>query len=125
MGNSVFGRVYKEAPVKNNVKEISFEQLAEIIESGENFFLLDVRSPESYAAGRIKEAISVPVNNINEQCVTEMLHSDSKVVVYCGGYGCQSSTEAANKLQALGIVNVLNFKGGREEWEKQGRKLVS
>ena len=125
MAESVYDRIYKEAPVKNNVKEISFEQLTEILNSGENFFLLDVRSPESYAAGHIKGAISVPVKNINEQCVTEMLHSDSRVVVYCGGYSCQSSTEAANKLQALGIMNVLDFKGGREEWEKEGGELAA
>ncbi len=123
MSRSVFERVYSEAPVKNNVKEITYEQFLEILDSDDPVFLLDVRSSESYAAGHISSAVSVPVNTINEQCVTEMLHSDSMVVVYCGGFNCQASTEAANKLQALGMVNVLDFKGGAEEWKKKGREL--
>ncbi len=124
MDENVFDRVYKEAQEKNNVKEISYEQFREIYDSDENFFLLDVLTSESYRNGHIKNAISVPVKTINEQCVTEMLHSDSKVIVYCAGHSCPASTEAAIKLQALGMVNVLDFKGGFQEWRKQGNELV-
>ncbi len=125
MAEKVFSRIYNEAAVKDNVKIISYEQFKEILDSGENVFILDVRSSQAYAKGHIKDAISVPVDTINEQCVTEMLHSDSNTVVYCGGHNCFSSTEAANKLQALGMMNVLDFKGGREEWEELGGELVT
>lgn len=123
MSLSVFEKVFKEAPVKNNVKEITYDQFLEILNSDDKVFHLDVRSSESYAEGHIGPAVSVPVNTINEQCVTEMLHSDSMVVVYCGGFNCQASTEAANRLQALGMVNILDFKGGAEEWKNRGGEL--
>ncbi len=124
MAENIFDRVFNEAEEKDNVKQISYEQFKEIYDSGENFFLLDVLPAASYNNGHIKGALSVPVDTINEQCVTEMLHSDSKVITYCAGYDCEASTEAANKIKALGIVNVLDFKGGLQEWRKQGNELV-
>jgi rhodanese-related sulfurtransferase len=124
MEESVFDRIFREAEEKDNVKQISYEQFKKLYDSGENFFLLDVLPPESYMNGHIKGAISVPVSTINEQCMSEMLHSDSKVVVYCASYDCTASTEAGNKLKALGIMNVLDFKGGLKEWRKQGNELI-
>ena len=124
MSRGVFDRIGREAEEKDSVKEISYEQFREIYDSGENFFLFDVLPSESYRKGHIKGAVSVPVNTINEKCVSEMLHADSKVVVYCGGHQCQASTEAANKLHALGLTNVLDFKGGLEDWRKNGNELV-
>ncbi len=124
MAENVFDRIFNEAREKNNVKQISYEQFKEIYDSGENFFLLHVLPAESYNNGHIKGAISVPVDTINEQCVTEMLHSDSRVITYCADHECEASTEAANRIKALGIVNVLDFKGGIQEWRKQGNELV-
>ncbi len=124
MSEGVFEKVCRQAEEKDGVKEISYGQFREIYDSGENFFLFDVLPSESYRKGHIKGAISVPVNTINEKCVSEMLHADSKVVVYCAGFSCQASTEAANKLHALGLTNVLDFKGGLEEWRENGNELA-
>ncbi len=124
MAEGVFDRIYKEAEKKDNVKEISCSQFREIYDSGEDFFLLDVLPSESYSKGHIKGAVSVPVNTINEKCVSEMLHADSRVIVYCAGYACKASTEAANKLHALGLSKVLDFKGGLAEWRRNGNELI-
>jgi rhodanese-related sulfurtransferase len=39
-------------------------------------------------------------------------------VTYCSNFECEASTIAAQKLDKYGFKNVLEFKGGLEDWKK-------
>jgi rhodanese-related sulfurtransferase len=41
-------------------------------------------------------------------------------VTYCSSFECEASTIAAQKLDKYGFKNVLEFKGGLEDWKKAG-----
>ena len=116
-------QVFEESKMKDGVKEISYDQFMKIMDSGEEFILLDVLPSDSYDKGHIDGAVSFPVGTINEESAANKLSKDSKVVVYCGSFQCSASTEAAKKLSALGY-NVVDYKGGLKEWQEKGNSLV-
>ena len=120
---SIFDRIAREAVVKDGVREITYEQFRELRNSEEKYALLDVLSAESYASGHIEGAESFYVGDINARTAAKRLSGDPKIVVYCGGFLCTASSKAAAKLSGLGY-NVVDYKGGLQDWQERGNKLV-
>jgi rhodanese-related sulfurtransferase len=120
---STFEKVAKETTIKDGVREITYEQFMKIRNSGEAYILLDVLSEESYNAGHIEGAVSLPVYSIDKATAAGLLSKDSKVVVYCGSFMCGASSNATKKLSSLGY-DVLDYKGGLKEWQDKGNALV-
>lgn len=118
-----FHETVKEATVKDGVKEITYDQLMDIKNSGEKYVLLDVLSKESYNKGHIPGAKSFPLKTINAENAANMLSKDDHIIVYCGSFKCRASVEAAKALSALGY-NVVDYKGGLADWQDKGSKLV-
>lgn len=116
-------QLFKDTPLKDGVKEITYDQFQMLRGAKEDFVLVDVLSPESYANGHLEGAISFPVKTINSETARAKLAKNTFVVVYCGGFHCHASTAAAKKLSELGY-EVLDYKGGLEEWKKRGNTLV-
>ena len=124
MNTSVYSKIAANASLKNGVKEITYDQFMQIRNSGQTYILLDVLPASSYAKGHIEGARSFPLETINKDTVSAMLSKDSDIIVYCGSFQCGASTSAAKQLSDLGY-KVLDYKGGRQEWQDKGNKLVS
>lgn len=89
------------------------------IESGNtDFILLDVRSPDLYATGRVPTAINLPHGRIIERNLTEY-PAETLFVVYCAGPHCNGADRAALKLAELGRP-VKKMIGGIEGWKDEG-----
>jgi len=119
----VIEQLFKEVPLKDGVKEITYEQFQKIRNSGAEYLLVDVLSPESYAKGHIVGAISFPVKTIDDKSASAKLPKNLFVLVYCGGFQCHASTSAAKKLSEFGY-KVFDYKGGLGEWQARGNALV-
>jgi rhodanese-related sulfurtransferase len=117
-----FDTVAKEAQLKHGVKEITYEQFMALRSSHDPFVLLDVLGTASYETGHIPGAKSLPVKNITRESAGALLPAKSKVVVYCAGFTCHASTKAAVMLTGFGY-DVLDYKGGKQEWIDKGHKL--
>ncbi len=102
-----------------NMKQITIKFLRKMMEGHEDFVLIDARTHEGYDEERLPGAIRIPANRLGPQMV-QQFEKDSTVVTYCSGWACESSTIAAQKLEKYGFTNVLDFKGGLEEWKKAG-----
>ena len=71
-------------------------------------YLLDVRTPDMFAKGTIKNAVNIPVAKLREQLGT--LPKNKKIVVFCvTGY---QSYVASRILLQNGFTNVLSLCGG-------------
>ena len=57
------------------------------------FVLVDARSRESYAAGHLPGAVSLPHAEIDEDALAAL--PDTLIVTYCWGPGCNGATRAA------------------------------
>jgi len=88
-----------------------------------SFILLDVRSPELYAAGHVRGALNLPHARINERNLADY-PADTLFVVYCSGPHCNGADRAALRLATLGRP-VKKMIGGIEGWKDEGFELVA
>jgi rhodanese-related sulfurtransferase len=88
-----------------------------------DFVLLDVRSPESFAAAHIAGAVNLPHRRINERNLAAWT-VDTLFVVYCNGPHCNAADRAAVALARLGR-KVKKMIGGVEGWRHEGFSLAT
>lgn len=93
-------------------KDVSVDEAKELIDSGE-IKVIDVRTPEEFAAGHIPGAKLVPLQ-VMESMLSE-LDKDQKYVVVCRSGN--RSTEASGILSENGFKNIHNMNGGLNEWK--------
>ena len=101
------------APAAGGYQQISQREAAVILESGEDFILLDVRTPEEFADGHIPGALNLANEEIGTEELPQLPQKDQMILVYCRSGN--RSKQAAAKLAKLGYTNVLEF-GGINTW---------
>lgn len=87
--------------------------------AGEEFVLVDVRSDEAWAQGRVAGAVHLPYRLIAERAPSE-LSRDVPVVVYCWSPGCNAGAKGALEFAKLGY-SVREMIGGYEYWVREGQ----
>ncbi|SMF98825.1 rhodanese-like domain-containing protein [Burkholderia singularis] len=87
-----------------------------------DFVLLDVRSPERYAAGHVPGARNLPHRKIIESKLSAFPR-DTCFVVYCAGPHCNGAARAALRLARLGRPVKL-MAGGVTGWLAEGFALA-
>lgn len=102
-----------------HVRAIGIEHLKRMLESGEPFTLLDVRSRSDYDKEHVKGARSLPLDEI-ESKARAMLKPDDDIIDYCDSFVCSASTSAAKILTRMGFKKVRDYKGGLREWKQAG-----
>jgi len=110
---------------KEKLTFISKEKVFEMLENEEDFKLVEVLSEEDYKSGHLPKAINLPADQIESKAAEVLPDKEQKIVVYCSGFLCTASSGSARMLQQMGYKNVLDFKGGKEDWEKAGLPLIS
>lgn len=88
-------------------------ELKELIAHKEQITIVDVRSPEEFAAGHVEGAINIPADHL--QAHASQLASGGAIVTVCS-FGGQRSCGAADLLQASGLTNVRPLSGGVKGW---------
>lgn len=94
------------------VKSISTNQLAELAEK--NSRIIDVRTPQEYRSGHIRQALSVPLSKI------DTYRGKKEETVYLICQSGMRSKQAAKQLKKLGY-DVVNVRGGMNQWS--GKKI--
>ena len=89
--------------------------------SDPGFVVLDVRSPELFAAGHLPGATNLPHRRIIERNLRRY-PDDTVFVVYCAGPHCNGADKAAVRLSSLGHA-VKKMIGGIEGWKDEGFAL--
>lgn len=107
-----------EEVITTVILDISMEDMAAL---GNDVQLVDVRTPEEYAQGYIKNAMNVNVRETDFLENTVLLDKYKPVYVYCA-MGVRSM-EAAKALQAEGFTHIYNYSGGFREWANKGNTI--
>ena len=92
---------------------ITAEQAKKIMDSEENYIILDTRTQEEYDEGHIPGAIVIPYDEITEKAESMLLDKNQLILVYCRS-GRRSKLAAAD-LVKLGYTNIREF-GGIIDW---------
>jgi rhodanese-related sulfurtransferase len=95
---------------------------AALSRSHPHFVLLDVRGPESFAAGHVEGAVNLPHGRINDRNLADY-PADTLFVVYCDGPHCNGADRAAVRLARLGRP-VKKMIGGISGWKDEGFDLT-
>ena len=93
-------------------KKITSDEAKKMIET-QKVIVVDVRTLEEYTEGHIPNAISVPLETIENEAEVKLKNKDDLILVYCRSG--RRSREAALKLIEKGYTNVIDF-GGIKDW---------
>jgi adenylyltransferase/sulfurtransferase len=93
--------------------EITPKELHELMKSGENIFLLDVREQYEYRISNIG-GVLIPLATLPQHL--DQLPNNKTIVVMCH-HGIRSA-RAVEFLKNNGIQNAINLAGGIEEWSQ-------
>ena len=100
-----------------NEKKVEYKKItsdeAKNIMLTEKPIVVDVRSLEEYNEGHIPNAISIPLETIENEAETKLKNKDDLILVYCRSG--RRSREAALRLIEKGYTNVIDF-GGIQDW---------
>lgn len=100
--------------------EINVAQLKTMLDQNENFFLLDVRTPQEFVQdGRVAQATLIPLQEL-EQRLNE-LPTDKPIVCICRSGN--RSAAACDLLRSRGFTAV-NVAGGMRAWKAAGYAMV-
>lgn len=86
--------------------------------AGQQIAVIDVRSDEAWAQGRIVEAIHMHYSEIATRAPQE-IPQGTPVVVYCWSPGCNAGDKGALEFAKLGY-DVKLMIGGFEYWVREG-----
>ena len=101
------------------VVQASAPALAPRIASGE-VTVVDVRNASEWAHGHLPRALHIPVGHLSSRAAE--IPRDRPVVVQCQGGG--RSAIAASVLLRLGVSDVINLRGGYDEWNREALPVV-
>jgi rhodanese-related sulfurtransferase len=88
---------------------------------------IDARSTEEYAQGHIREARSLPWQDVdlNFMTVTADLELTTPIVTYCDGETCELSHDLALFLRDAGFMNARVLVNGWTVWQQVGLPVGS
>jgi rhodanese-related sulfurtransferase len=87
--------------------------------------VIDTRSDAAWSQGRIPGAVHIPNADLAARIGEVAPSTDTAIVVYCWGPGCNGSTIGALTLSTLGYTNVRELIGGLEYWAREGLLVVT
>ena len=93
--------------------QITMEEAHQRLSIECGFIILDVRTPEEFAAGHIPGALNIPNETIGTDEIPQLPEKEQRIYVYCRSGN--RSKQAAEKLVALGYTDIVEI-GGILDW---------
>jgi adenylyltransferase/sulfurtransferase len=105
---------------KKDVKELTVQEVQELLGNDGSHVLLDVREKEEYREGHLEGAVSLPRGFLEIKVESTVPDKSTPVVAYCAG-GVRSLL-AAKAMKEMGYQNVISMAGGYSAWKTAGYK---
>ncbi|MCL2569191.1 MAG: rhodanese-like domain-containing protein [Oscillospiraceae bacterium] len=100
-------------PARDSAPVITASLAREMMESGEPYILLDVRTEAEFSSRHIVGAILIPYTALSDRASVELPDREARILLYC--QSGRRSAEAGRILLSLGYANVYDF-GGIAAW---------
>ncbi|MEW9897227.1 rhodanese-like domain-containing protein [Chitinivorax sp. PXF-14] len=99
------------------LQQISVQQAVELI-NREGALFLDVREAAELAAGRLPQALHIPLGQLEARWPELKPHQDKPLIVNCQLGG--RSMSACRILKSHGFDHIYNLSGGFSAWQQAG-----
>ena len=106
---------------RTQLESLTKKELAERLRAGD-VVVLDVRPRAEFAAGHIRGAVSIPVEELSRRL--KELPKDTQVVAYCRGPFCVYADEAVRTLTKRGFL-AARLEDGYPEWLRAGLPVAA
>lgn len=103
--------LYREVAL---VKEISPRELQVLLDSGQEYMLLDVRQPWEFKICQLPNSINISLNDLDKSVA--QLPDEKEIVTICH-HGVRSK-QAAILLEQCGYTKVMSLQGGIDAWAR-------
>lgn len=104
-----------------NYREINSKDAVELIRNVAPL-VLDVRTPDEYSRGHLKEAVLIPLQQLQVRWREIADHTNQDVLIYCATGN--RSTVAAKILIDNGFKRIFNLRQGISGWEREKYPVV-
>ncbi len=101
-----------------SVQLLAPQAYAEQLKSSSGASIIDVRTPEEFKGGHLKESVNFNIYDADFDTRIGKLDRSSPVFVYCKAGG--RSADAAERLKKLGFASIYDLKGGFMAWNAAG-----
>jgi rhodanese-related sulfurtransferase len=108
---------------KTRIQEISCDELAQKLETGDGFVLIDVRENDEFRGGHLPGARGIGRGVLEYHIADEVPDTNAEIVLYCRG-GNRSAL-AADALQTMGYTRVRSLRGGWRAWTQNESRPIS
>ncbi len=102
---------------------VDSDRAEELIESVDDLVVLDVRTPEEFAAGVLPGAILIDINNPSFTDEVSQLDTELPYLVYCRSGN--RSARAVEIMEDLGFTEIYELADGVQAWVGSGRQLTT
>ena len=99
------------------MQEVSPVEVAKRLSSGENLFIVDVRTPGEYSAVHAESAINIPLDSLSEERIQK--EAQGRMVAFI----CKGGTRSKRACQAV-TCDALSIVGGTDAWVNAGLPVV-
>ena len=108
---------------KQDIPEVSVDELKEKLARNDNLALIDVRDGEEVSQGSIPSAIHVSRGTLEFQIGNQVPNRDQEIILYCAA-GFRSLL-AAQSLEKMGYRSLFSLEGGFRQWMEEGYKVAA
>lgn len=98
---------------KDEINKITPQEAKQMMDDGEPYILLDVRTQVEHNLKYIDGSIVIPHKELEERAPDELPDKNARILIYCAT-GVRSET-ASRILSDMGYTNVYDF-GGIDNW---------
>lgn len=104
------------------IKEMTPQQLVELMEQSDDFYLVDVRETHEWQKSHLPNAVHLSRGVLEPSIERYIPDPQAQIVLYCGGGG--RSALAALSLKNMGYENISSLAGGFGQWCEAGYPVV-
>ncbi len=97
--------------------EIDVQAVKRLLDSGDDFMLLDCREPDEREFVKIEQAVFVPMGDIPTRVDELEKYRRKRIVVHCHFGG--RSLQVVQWLRGQGFAHAQNMKGGIDAWSAE------
>ena len=112
----------KSGEAVDMIIDVEADELMMDLPFDDRLVVVDVRKPNEFAEGHLKDAVNIPLNNMSDPASLANLEEDQNIYVHCaGGY---RSVIASSLIKRQGIHNIRNVVGGWGKIREQEKAEV-
>lgn len=105
------------------MKTITLPSILAALAEGQPPTFVEALPRHYYEQGHLPRALNINIGEVKDKAPAALPDKEAPIVVYCASATCTNSDQVALQLTALGYTDVAVFKGGKAEWQGQGRAL--